>query len=93
MFKNEKGDWAIRKSSESVAILHRAYIIDPSKGNKYTSAGTSTGISLQACLSLLIGNKIEINYKRNGEDLKLSIKPAKLLITESSHIFMNNQIA
>ena len=66
MFKNEKGDWAIRKSSESVAILHRAYFIDPSKGNKYTSAGTNWDLFYKQALSLLIGNEIEINYQRNG---------------------------
>jgi uridine kinase len=92
MFKNEKGDWAIRESGEPVAILHQGYFIDPSRGNKYTSAGTNWELFYKQALSLLIGNEIEINYQRNGEDLKVSIKPAKLLIIEGSHIFMNNEI-
>lgn len=92
MFKNKEEEWAIRETGEPVAILHQGYFIDPARGNKYTSDGTNWELFYKQALSLLIGNEIEVSYQRNGEELKVVVKPAKLLIIEGSHIFMSNEI-
>lgn len=92
MFKNKEEEWAIRETGEPVAILHQGYFIDPARGNKYTSDGTNWELFYKQALSLLIGNEIEVSYQRNGEELKVVVKPAKLLIIEGSHIFMSNEV-
>lgn len=92
MFKKNLEEWAMRETGEHVAILHQAYFIDPTKVNRFNSEGTNWELFYKQALSLLIGNQIEVTYQKNGEDLKVNIQPAKLLVLEGSHIFMSNEI-
>ena len=70
----------MRETGEPVTIIHQSYFIDPTSPNKYSCDGTNWELFYKQVLSLLIGNTVEINYKKNGEDFKMKVKTAKLLI-------------
>jgi uridine kinase len=38
---------------------------------------------------LLIGNEVDVSYKKGGVDMKVHLKPAKLIVIEGSHLFMS----
>jgi uridine kinase len=93
MFENKNDEWSLRETGEPVTIIHQSYFIDPSSSkNKYSSEGTNWELFYKQVLSLLIGNTIEINYTKNGQDIKMKLKTAKLLILEGSHIFMSSEV-
>jgi uridine kinase len=73
-----------------VAILSQAYFINVADGVKYSSVGTNWEEFYKKTLSLIVGNEVEIKYKKDEEMKQITVKPAKLLIIEGSHIFMSN---
>lgn len=88
MFDQQDGKWFFKGTKEEVTILHQKYFMKTEDGNKYTSEGTDWDLFYKYAVSLLIGNEVTINFKKNI----IKLRPAKLMVIAGSHIFMNPEI-
>ena len=91
MFDKNDDGWSFQGSTEPVAILHENYFLKTTDGARYTAEGTDWQLFYKQALNLLIGNEITVKYKKtDSQELKqVKVKPAKLLVLEGTHIFMN----
>lgn len=90
MFDKSEGGWFFKDSKETVTILHQSYFTKNENGSKYTAEGTDWDLFYKNAVSLLIGNEVTINYRQHEEQRSVRLKPAKLMVIEGSHIFMNS---
>lgn len=61
-------------------------------GTKFTADGTDWDLFYKNAISLMIGNPVTINYVKNHITHTVKLKPAKLMVIEGSHIFMNAEV-
>lgn len=88
MLNEKDGEFFVKSSDEPVTLIHQDYfILDRVK--RFTSKGTDWDRMEKAVLNILAGNEFMVkNAKLKETDLLL--KPARLVIIEGSHIFMEN---
>ena len=89
MFNEKDGELRMKDSQELVTLIHQDYFIT-SREKRFNSEGTDWVLLEKAILNILAGNEFLIkNAKLKNVDLLL--KPAKLIILEGSHIFMEDK--
>ena len=95
MFDKKEDGWFFQGSTEPVTILHESYFVNAWDGTRYTAEGTNWELFYKQALNLLIGNEITVKYKKSSssdEFKQVTLKPAKLLVLEGTHIFMSPEV-